>query len=323
MKFDNGINLKKEDRNILSLRHLYEQYGFVHYKMNKFEEYDLYVSNKDFLSGDNIITFTDTNGRLLALKPDVTLSIVKNYREAAGTVQKVYYNENEIYYGIVRNGEIITATNNVINCKHVAFEKTNVNKDQKKILLEIYQQEEKTDMLRKELAEIRQKIDDSSEEKEELCKKARVLAGTLMFNEFIEKFEEYLNPEVKRLMDLYGYHTRRNSTIPLAYNEIIIARTVILEEMNYCDIVEEHGNTFSMNQDEEALNVQAEYKEKYSKPLPTKWPLKQKLHFGINRTLCLTEGYILKVEGLSEEGAKKIAEEFNVCSKPAKKTNEY
>lgn len=94
MKFDNGINLKKEDINILSLRHLYEQYGFVHYKMNKFEEYDLYVSNKDFLSGDNIITFTDTNGRLLALKPDVTLSIVKNYRNTVGTVQKVYYNEN-------------------------------------------------------------------------------------------------------------------------------------------------------------------------------------------------------------------------------------
>ena len=94
MKFDNGINLKKEDINILSLRHLYEQYGFVHYKMNKFEEYDLYVSNKDFLSGDNIITFTDTNGRLLALKPDVTLSIVKNYRDTVGTVQKVYYNEN-------------------------------------------------------------------------------------------------------------------------------------------------------------------------------------------------------------------------------------
>ncbi len=94
MKFDNGIHLKKEDINILSLRHLYEQYGFVHYKMNKFEEYDLYVSNKDFLSGDNIITFTDTNGRLLALKPDVTLSIVKNYRDTVGTVQKVYYNEN-------------------------------------------------------------------------------------------------------------------------------------------------------------------------------------------------------------------------------------
>ena len=94
MKFDTETNLKKEDRNILNLRHLYEQYGFVHYKMNKFEEYDLYVTNKDFLSGDNIITFTDTNGKLLALKPDVTLSIVKNYKDAADTVQKVYYNEN-------------------------------------------------------------------------------------------------------------------------------------------------------------------------------------------------------------------------------------
>lgn len=94
MKFNSQINLKKEDRNILNLRHLYEQYGFVHYKMNKFEEYDLYVSNKDFLSGDNIITFTDTNGKLLALKPDVTLSIVKNYRDAGETIQKVYYNEN-------------------------------------------------------------------------------------------------------------------------------------------------------------------------------------------------------------------------------------
>jgi len=94
MKLNNNINLKQEDINILNLRHLYEQYGFVHYKMNKFEEYDLYVTNKDFLSGDSIITFTDTNGKLLALKPDVTLSIVKNFQDCPGTVQKVYYNEN-------------------------------------------------------------------------------------------------------------------------------------------------------------------------------------------------------------------------------------
>ena len=94
MKLNNNINLKKEDVRILNLRHLYEQFGYVHYKMNKFEEYDLYVTNKDFLSGDSIITFTDTNGKLLALKPDVTLSIVKNYQDAENTVQKVYYNEN-------------------------------------------------------------------------------------------------------------------------------------------------------------------------------------------------------------------------------------
>lgn len=79
---------------MLSLRHLYEHFGYVHYKMNKFEEYDLYAENKDFLAGDKIITFTDTNGKLLALKPDVTLSIVKNYNDVPGVVRKVYYNEN-------------------------------------------------------------------------------------------------------------------------------------------------------------------------------------------------------------------------------------
>jgi ATP phosphoribosyltransferase regulatory subunit len=62
--------------------------------MGKFEEYDLYVRNKDFLISDRIITFSDTNGKLLALKPDVTLSIIKNGEDTACCKQKVYYNEN-------------------------------------------------------------------------------------------------------------------------------------------------------------------------------------------------------------------------------------
>ncbi|MBQ6830344.1 MAG: ATP phosphoribosyltransferase regulatory subunit [Clostridia bacterium] len=78
---------------VFTLRELYGRYGYTPYKMNKFEEYDLYVRNKDFLISDSIITFTDTNGKLMALKPDVTLSIVKNSRDSEG-VQKVYYNEN-------------------------------------------------------------------------------------------------------------------------------------------------------------------------------------------------------------------------------------
>ena len=94
MKTELNQTLKKEDINMLSLRQLYEHFGYVHYKMNKFEEYDLYAENKDFLAGDKIITFTDTNGKLLALKPDVTLSIVKNYNDVPGVVRKVYYNEN-------------------------------------------------------------------------------------------------------------------------------------------------------------------------------------------------------------------------------------
>lgn len=85
--------LMGDERAALALRALYRGYGYTQYKMNKFEEYDLYVQNKDFLVSDNVITFTDTSGKLLALKPDVTLSIVKNSR-GEGDTKRVYYQEN-------------------------------------------------------------------------------------------------------------------------------------------------------------------------------------------------------------------------------------
>ena len=78
----------------LSLRALYAEKGYGQYKMSKFEEYDLYAKNKEFLTSDSVITFTDTDGRLLALKPDVTLSIIKNTKESPEGKTKVYYNEN-------------------------------------------------------------------------------------------------------------------------------------------------------------------------------------------------------------------------------------
>ena len=85
--------LKNDERVALPLRELYRAYGYTQYKMSKFEEYDLYAKNKDFLVSDNVITFTDTNGKLMALKPDVTLSIVKNSKDDGG-LHKVYYDEN-------------------------------------------------------------------------------------------------------------------------------------------------------------------------------------------------------------------------------------
>lgn len=87
--------LSKDEELIFNLRRLYEQYGYNQYKMGKFEEYDLYAENKDFLVSDGVITFTDTNGKLKALKPDVTLSIVRSSRfDADDMVRKVYYHEN-------------------------------------------------------------------------------------------------------------------------------------------------------------------------------------------------------------------------------------
>ena len=88
------IALKNDEKAIFALRSFYRRYGDSQYKMNKFEEYDLYVRNKDFLISDGILTFTDTNGKLMALKPDVTLSIIKNSKDLTDSVQNVYYNEN-------------------------------------------------------------------------------------------------------------------------------------------------------------------------------------------------------------------------------------
>ena len=85
--------LKKEEQAFLLLRKLYQSFGYQPYRMSRFEEYDLYVRNKDFLVSDQVITFSDRRGKLLALKPDVTLSIIKNAGKSADT-QRVYYNEN-------------------------------------------------------------------------------------------------------------------------------------------------------------------------------------------------------------------------------------
>ena len=65
--------LKKDELAVFALRKLYSTHGYKKYKMRKFEEYDFYSENKDFLASEGIITFTDADGRLLALKPDVTL----------------------------------------------------------------------------------------------------------------------------------------------------------------------------------------------------------------------------------------------------------
>lgn len=85
--------LTRAERISLALRSLYASFGYKPYKMSRFEPYDFYAENRSFVSGDNILTFTDTNGRLMAMKPDVTMSIVKNYR--GGEVRAVY---NESVY---------------------------------------------------------------------------------------------------------------------------------------------------------------------------------------------------------------------------------
>ena len=72
------------------LNALYEPYGYRRIRLPKFEPYDLYSENRDFINAGQLITFTDVDGTLMALRPDVTLSVLKGY---GASEAKVYYNE--------------------------------------------------------------------------------------------------------------------------------------------------------------------------------------------------------------------------------------
>ena len=87
-------NLQPKERASFALRALYEAAGCRKYHMGRFEEYGLYQENRSFLSSEQVITFTDLVGRLLALKPDVTLSIAKTAQPAPGETLRYYYHEN-------------------------------------------------------------------------------------------------------------------------------------------------------------------------------------------------------------------------------------
>lgn len=93
--------MRTPERAAAQLRQLYGGYGYAPFKVQKFERYDLYAEYKRFLESEQILTFTDTDGRLMAMKPDVTLSIVKD--TLGDEMRKVFYHEN--VYREQRRGE--------------------------------------------------------------------------------------------------------------------------------------------------------------------------------------------------------------------------
>ena len=97
-----NLKLKPEEKAALNLRSLYESSGYYFYRMSRFEEYDFYADKKDFLTSKNILTFTDINGKLMALRPDVTLSIIKHVKNSE-EIQKFYYDEK--VYRVPKNAD--------------------------------------------------------------------------------------------------------------------------------------------------------------------------------------------------------------------------
>lgn len=85
--------LKFDEMLAFKLKALYRSYGFSEYRLAGFEDYSLYAENKSFLDVGGVLTFM-SEGKLLALRPDVTLSVVKNISVGGTEVKKLFYDEN-------------------------------------------------------------------------------------------------------------------------------------------------------------------------------------------------------------------------------------
>lgn len=86
-------NFTPAEQATFCLRALYEQAGYRKYRCSRFEEYALYQEYQRFLPDAQVVTFTDLDGKLRAIKPDVTLSIAKTAQPAPGECKRFYYNE--------------------------------------------------------------------------------------------------------------------------------------------------------------------------------------------------------------------------------------
>ena len=85
-------NFTPAEQATFRLRALYEQGGYRKYRACRVEEYALYQEYQRFLPDPQVITFTDLDGKLRAIKPDVTLSIAKNSPGLApATCGRFYY----------------------------------------------------------------------------------------------------------------------------------------------------------------------------------------------------------------------------------------
>ena len=87
-------NMSKKDLVLLNIRKMYDSYGYKKISLPSFEEHDLYNENKDFIDR-NVLTVMSPNGKLLALRPDITLSVAKKVsKDQSLKYSKIYYQEN-------------------------------------------------------------------------------------------------------------------------------------------------------------------------------------------------------------------------------------
>ena len=89
-----SMPLSPQEQLVRSLRECYECFGYQRFPMKRFEEYSLYATHQRFLMSESVLTFANADGKLMALKPDVTLSIAKQTKADVQGAERLYYAES-------------------------------------------------------------------------------------------------------------------------------------------------------------------------------------------------------------------------------------
>jgi len=89
-------NLNKKEKFIYKLRNLFEDYGYKNLSVNLLEDYESY-SNDLTIKDENILKLIHPNGKLYALRPDMTIPIAKRFAREVKKEElshKVYYSDS-------------------------------------------------------------------------------------------------------------------------------------------------------------------------------------------------------------------------------------
>lgn len=89
-------NLNKKEKFIYKLRHLLENYGYKNISVNLLEDYESYKGSH-LIKDENILKLIHPNGKLYALRPDMTIPIAKRFAlegKKEELSHKVYYNDS-------------------------------------------------------------------------------------------------------------------------------------------------------------------------------------------------------------------------------------
>ena len=233
------------------------------------------------------------------------------------TPVKVYLETNSITYGIVWVDEIVCADNRLHKVKDSIFEPIEPTKEQKKILLELYEARDNYNELDLQIYDLETKRSEIWKTMKETGSKINKAFDVLGEEEFVSCFENNLNTELKREMKEKGYKISFSSNLDSHKRGCMyIERTVKFPDkyglnMEYDHDEYEYRFYCSTYKAQKAAMKQI---EENSRKICVVTEPEQQLDIGSfsKKELALTESYVLTPQELSEKEAKRLAEEF--CS---------